>query len=85
MSRLRKVYLPAWTTWLGVVMMAAMWLWITYQAHFTGEGSEVGLDAWIVTTVLLALMTVVLVLMGRRKLPAYLLELEEEDEARDGG
>lgn len=81
MTELRKVYLPKWMTWFTLGMIVPMWAWITYQALVLGpEEGGVGLGGWVVTTVILAVFSVVLVLMGQRKLPAYLLEVGEDDE-----
>ena len=39
------------------------------------------MDGWLATTVVMGVLATVLVLMGRRKLPAYLLDVEEDGEA----
>lgn len=81
MSELRKVYLPEWMTWLALAFLAPMWLWITYRVFFTPGGrADLGVGGWMVATVMMAVLATVLVLMGRRKLPAYLLEVEEDRE-----
>ena len=81
MSELRKVYLPEWMTWLGLAFLAPTWLWITYRVFFTPGGrADLGVGGWMVATVMMAVLATVLVLMGRRKLPAYLLEVEEDRE-----
>lgn len=81
MSDLRKVYLPKWMTWLALAMIVPMWALITYQAFVLAEGSsDTGLVVWIVATVFLGVFAVIMVLMGQRKLPAYLLEMGEDDE-----
>lgn len=81
MTDLRKVYLPKWMTWLGLAFLAPMWLWITYRVFFTPGGrADLGVDGWMVATVLMGIMAVVLVLMGQRKLPAYLVEADADRE-----
>lgn len=81
MGKIRKVYLPKWITWFTLAMIVPMWGWITYQSLFVGSAeSDVGLAGWIVATVVLVLFAVLMVLMGKRKLPAYLLEIEDEEE-----
>ena len=81
MSNLHKVYLPKWMTWFTLAMIVPIWAWITYQALIVGpDDGGVGAGAWVVTTVILAVVSVVMVLMGQRKLPAYLLEVGEDDE-----
>lgn len=84
MSDLRKVYLPKWMTWFGLAMVLPMWGWMTYLAFFTpDDGDDLGLVGWLVVTVVLGVVAGVLYLMGQRKLPAYLIDLEEhvEDES----
>lgn len=78
MTRLRKVYLPKWMTWFGLLFLVPTWALITYQVLFVGD-SEIGIVGWILVTVFFAIMAVVLILMGRRELPAYLLEVDEQD------
>lgn len=71
----RKVYLPEWIAWFGKVAAAAMWLLVTYLVFFgSGEPEVFG---WVVSTVVLGVLVVVLHLMGKRKLPVYVLEDEE--------
>lgn len=81
MGKLRKLYLPRWMSWFGLAVLVPMWLWITYRVFFTAGGrSDLGVDGWVVTTIVMGVMGTVMVLMGRRKLPAYLLELEDDQE-----
>lgn len=81
MGKIRKVYLPKWMTWFSLAVIVPMWGWITYQSLFAGAGeSDVGVAGWVAATVVLLVFAVVMILMGMRKLPAYLLEIEEEDE-----
>ena len=81
MGKFRKVYLPKWMTWFALAMIVPMWGWITYQSLFVGSGaSGAGLAGWVAASVVLITFAVVMVLMGMRKLPAYLLEVEEDEE-----
>lgn len=81
MSELRKVYLPKWMTWLGLAFLVPLWLWITYRVFFTPGGrADLGVDGWLVSTAAMGVLAVVMVLMGRRKLPAYLVEVGEDGE-----
>ena len=75
----RKVYVPKWQMWLGLAFLVAMWLVVTYAAHVAGDGSEMGVGAWLLITLVMAVLAVLLILMGSRKLPAYLVNMEEED------
>lgn len=68
----RKVYLPRWTMWFGTVMVAGMWILVTYLSFFT-ENAE-GVVVWGIITMVMAAVEVILVLMGRRVLPLYVIE-----------
>lgn len=81
MSELRKVYLPKWITWLGLAVLTPTWGWVTYRALFTASGrAEMGLVGWLLMTLFFGVFAVVLVLMGQRRLPAYLLEIGGDEE-----
>lgn len=82
MAKLRKVYLPPWMTWFGLAVLVPMWLFVTWRVFLTeGGSSDLGAGGWIVMTLVMGVLAVVLVLMGRRKLPAYLIEEDDEDAA----
>ena len=84
MSRIRKVYLPKWMSWFGVVFVLPTWLWVSYRVFLTERGAEdLGLVGWALMTIVMLGVVVVLFLMGHRKLPAYVIE-EEEEEDGDG-
>lgn len=81
MSKLRKVYVPKWMTWFGLAMLVSMWAWISYRVFLTPGGREdLGVGGWAITTVIMGVVATVLVLMGKRKLPAYLIAAEDEEE-----
>lgn len=81
MSKLHKVYLPKWISWFGLAVAVPMWAWITYRALFTASGrAELGVVGWLAMTVVIGTVATVLVLMGQRKLPAYLLEIEDDED-----
>lgn len=79
MPSMRKVYLPKWMTWFGLAVLVPMWLWISYRVFLTESGrSDLGLSGWAVTTVVMAVVATIMVLMGKQKLPAYLVEVDED-------
>lgn len=79
MARMRKVYLPKWMTWFGLAGLVPMWLWISYRVYLTETGrSDLGIGGWVVVTVVMAVFGTIMVLMGKRKLPAYLVEVDED-------
>lgn len=79
MPSMRKVYLPKWMTWFGLAVLVPMWLWISYRVFLTETGrSDLGLTGWAVVTLVMGIVAAILVLMGKRKLPAYLVEVDED-------
>jgi len=84
-TKLRKVFLPPWMTWFGLAVLVPMWLFVTYRVFFTEAGSsDLGTGGWVVMTLVMGIMAAVLVLMGRRKLPAYLIEEDEIEGSPEG-
>lgn len=63
----------------GGAVLVPMWLWISYRVFFTETGrSDLGLSGWAVVTLLMGILATIMVLMGKRKLPAYLVEVNED-------
>lgn len=80
MARVRKVFLPRWVPWFMTLFFVPTWAWITYRVFFTGEGrADPGLGGWVIMTAIMLLGCVVVFLMGYRKLPAYVIQEEDED------
>ena len=78
MAKVRKVYLPHWVAWFAQLFVVPIWLFMTYHVFFTAKGrAEPGIGAWIILTVALGAVSVMLFLMGYRKLPAYIIEEED--------
>jgi hypothetical protein len=71
-----KAYLPSWIAWFGAAFTVPMWLYVTWLA-FAGS-QELSMAGWLVTSVVLAAVLVLLVLLGTRRLPAYLIDIPEE-------
>ena len=85
MTRIRKVYLPKWASWLGVIFLVPMWVWISFRVFATPRGAEdLGLLGWAIMTLVVLGAAVMLLLMGQRKLPTYVIVEEEEEEEEDG-
>lgn len=82
---LYKAYLPRWSVWLGVLSTVPVWLWMTWLAFFgTGpDAEEMTLPLWLTMTGVLGGVLVLLVLLGTRRLPAYLIEIPDDLERRD--
>lgn len=78
MKRTKKVYLPLWLAWFSQVFVFPMWGFLTYQVFFTEKGQrDPGVVGWVVLSVVFVAMSVMLLLMGYRKLPAYIVEEED--------
>ena len=78
MSRIRKVYLPLWGAWFSQLFILPVWCFASYQVFFTEKGRvDLGIGGWIMMTFIMAAVSVMLLLMGYRKLPAYIIEEEE--------
>lgn len=74
----KKVYLPKWLTRLALIMAVLMWLLITYMVWFAQESGEREVVGWAISSGVLVVLSVVVWLMGERKLPAYLIDDGEE-------
>lgn len=78
MGRTRKVYLPLWIAWFSQLFILPAWCFATYQVFFTEKGrADLGIAGWIMMTFVMAAVSVMLFLMGYRKLPAYIIEEED--------
>lgn len=76
-----RAYLPEWTTKVVIPILGFVWGVVTYITFGTPKGrEEPGLIGWAAMTVLVVVIGVMLWLMASRKLPAYVLEVEDEDE-----
>lgn len=80
MTRRRlKVYLPKWMRGVTTGILALMWGFVTYSAFFTAQGKqELGVIGWAVTSVVLGAVGAMIWAMTSGKLPAYIVE-EEDD------
>lgn len=77
MNRVRKVYLPLWIAWFSQLFILPIWGFASYQVFYTEKGqAEMGLAGWAMVTFVMAAVSVMLFLMGYRKLPAYIIEEE---------
>lgn len=78
---LYRAYLPGWIAGFGAAFTVPMWIWITWS-EFRGEG-ELGLAGWIVMTIILGAVLVLMILLGTRRLPAYLVEIPDDALRKD--
>ena len=86
MPKRMKAYLPRWTLRVLLPVLAAVWGVITYVAFGTPQGrNDFGLIGWIGMSIVILLVGVMIWLMGSGRLPAYILEVEEDsDDATKG-
>lgn len=78
----KRVYLPKWVRAFVFPVLLALWGFLTYQVFFTSQGrAEVGTIGWLVLSLVFALIGAMIWLMTSGKLPAYLIE-DEDDEKR---
>ncbi len=79
MNRTKRVYLPLWVAWFSQLFVVPVWLFAGYQVFFTARGrADLGVEGWIVMTLVMAAVSTMLFLMGYRKLPAYIVEEGEK-------
>jgi len=78
MGRRMKVYLPRWTRWMVLGLLAIMWAFVTYSAFFATQARRMGVAPWALVTALLVLVGGMIWMMSSGKLPAYIIE-EEDD------
>jgi Na+/H+ antiporter NhaA len=74
----KKVYLPQWLAIAGLIMAGLMWLLVTYTTWVAQGPGEREVTGWVISTGVLAVLSVVLWLTGQRKLPVYLIDDGEE-------
>ena len=83
MAKQKKVFLPKWAMWFGLIFLALTWLWVSYMVHLGPDaGSDLGVGGWLVMTAMMVAIAVVMSLMGSQKLPVYIIE-EEDDGAEE--
>jgi hypothetical protein len=69
--KLRK-YLPAWVPWCVSLFTVPVWVWLTYAVFCTEQGRVVcGVGDWVLSSLIVAGATLVLFLMGYRKLTVH--------------
>ncbi|KPK78462.1 MAG: hypothetical protein AMS25_15255 [Gemmatimonas sp. SM23_52] len=69
----RNVQLPRWVPWCAQLILLPLWLWLTYCVFLTERGrADLGIGNWILMSLVLAVVSYYLFLLGYRKLPAGL-------------
>lgn len=63
--------------WFTQIFIWPMWGFITYQEFAVQSDERLGTVGWLAVTVVLLAISIMLLLMGQRKLPVYLIEDDE--------
>ena len=81
MTKRMKAYLPKWILAVVLPILIVVWGLVTYLT-FGGDSphEQLSVAGWAVMTVILVLVGVMLWLMSSGRLPAYIVEVEDEDE-----
>lgn len=80
MPRKAKAYLPRWTLRVVTPMLLLIWGLISWSAFCTTSGrEELGLVGWLLITAVLGLVAVMMWLMASGRLPAYILEIDDDE------
>lgn len=81
MGKRSKVFLPGWIRWFITPLLLAMWALVTYQIFGPSSGrNDLGIMGWLGITLMLILIGGVIWLMASGKLPAYIIEQEDDGE-----
>jgi hypothetical protein len=80
MGKKMKVYLPRWTLWIVLPLLAVVWGVITYVTFSTTRGrEEPGLLGWLLATLVVAVVGAMILLMASGRLPAYSIEVDDDE------
>ena len=72
MSPKRNKYLPTWVPWCASLFTVPAWLWLTYAVFCTEQGrAACDMRDWVVSSLIIAGATLLLFLMGYRKLSVH--------------
>lgn len=81
MTKRMKAYLPRWTLAVIVPILMLVWGLVTYLTFGAESPTEqLSVAGWAVMTVIVLLVGLMLWLMSSGRLPAYIVEVEDEDE-----
>ncbi len=80
MKKLKKVFVPPWLRWFLFPLYIIIWAFITYIEYFGPENSrhELGTIGFLFISVIFGGLMIMFYLMTSGKLPAYLIEEDDE-------
>lgn len=76
----KRVYLPPWQRWFTLIIFGGLVLFITYLEYFSNipDSERLGQIGYALIMVILLAVGIMMWLMASGKLPAYVIEEEEE-------
>lgn len=77
-KKTKKVYLPKWQRWAFIPLLTVIWLFLGYLEFFSATQEKVGVVGFILFTLIFLGLGIMLWLMSSGRLPAYIIEEEEE-------
>lgn len=80
MPKKMKAYMPRWALWFIGPLLLLVWGFITYLVFATDAGREdPGVLGWAVVTGVVALVGGMMWAMATHRLPAYEIEIEDDE------
>jgi hypothetical protein len=80
MKQLHKVYLPKWQRWFLIPLFVLIWGMIAYlQFGDTTAADKLPWPAFAIMTIVFLGLSIMFWFMTSGKLPAYMIELNDED------
>ena len=82
MKKTRKIYLPKWQRWFLIPLFVLIWGLITYLNFFGPQESreELGMVGYIILSIMFLGLGVMMWLLSSGRLPAYLIEEDDENQ-----
>lgn len=80
MKKRKKVFVPSWLGWFLIPMYFLIWGFIGYLEYFGPKSSEheLGTIGFIFVSLIFGGMIVLFLLLSSGRLPAYLIEEDDE-------
>ncbi|HEY4526653.1 MAG TPA: hypothetical protein VJK53_02295 [Candidatus Paceibacterota bacterium] len=80
MKKTKKIFLPKWQRWFLIPLLALIWGFVTYLNFFGPVESreELGTVGYVVMSAILLGVGVMMWLLSSGKLPAYIIEEDDE-------
>ena len=80
-KRRMKAYMPPWIGWVLIPLFIAIWGVVTWMVWLSGEPRDSeDVAGWWMTTIVLLVVSGLILAMASGKLPAYVIEVEEDED-----